>query len=247
MTAGQLVSFLGSLTLLQRHFRTLMESYSVYQEILGATSRLMYVLSAKRTIIFPEKPVQTAPLSLPIQISASNVSFRYPSSSEEQAIVEMNLKMWDEFLVLKNVSFQLPPGKMIALIGESGSGKSTLLSLFNRLFDPIQGTIFLNDIDLKSFSAEELSKLITIAHQTPYLLNDTIEENIRLGNPTASNQDITNALRLAGAITFIKELPKGLQTVIGEDWIPSYGQKQVTFSHLIFLFFLFKFVIFNSD
>lgn len=192
MTPGALVTFLGSLTLLQKHFRTLMEMYSVYQEVLGGTSRLLHLLSSERTILFPEKPTVETPLSHPIQISSSNVSFYYPLPEE----VSIDPNSLVEHLILKNVSFQIPAGKMIALIGESGSGKSTLLALFCRLFDPIEGTISLNGLDLKSFSADELSQLITIVHQVPYLLNDTIEENIRLGNPKATNEDISKKKNL---------------------------------------------------
>lgn len=129
--------------------------------------------------------------------------------------------------VLSEVSLMTSMGESIALVGPSGAGKTTLIQLLCRFYDPSKGRIMINDHDIKSFSLSELRENISLVSQDTVLFNDTIENNIKLGNLNATRDEISTAAKNAQALDFINKLPEGFDTVIGEKGSKlSGGQKQ---------------------
>ena len=162
--------------------------------------------------VLPEKPdaVKLAPLKEAVRLE--NVSFNYQN---------------DEKQILREVSLEIPKGSMVALVGESGGGKSSLIKLVQRLYDVTGGAIYWDDTDLRDASLLSLKKQIALVTQETVLFNDTIRYNISYGKPDATEAEIAEAARVAFAEEFIKELPNGYDTIVGErGTFLSGGQRQ---------------------
>ena len=162
--------------------------------------------------ILPEKQgaVQLKPLQDKIKLK--DVSFNYQT---------------DDKKILQNVSLEIPKGSMIALVGESGGGKSSLIKLIQRLYDASDGAIFWDETDLRDAQVLSLKKQIALVTQETVLFNDTIRYNISYGDPNATDETIIEAARIAFADEFIRELPNGYDTLVGERGIfLSGGQRQ---------------------
>lgn len=144
------------------------------------------------------------------RVEFDNVSFSY---GEEE--------------VLRNVSFTAVPGQTIAIIGETGSGKSTLTNLICRFYDATEGRVLVDGIDVRELSLRRLRQSISIAMQDIFLFSDTIEGNIAYGVPDAPMEKIVEAAKMADADGFIRDMPEGYDTIIGERGVGlSGGQKQ---------------------
>ena len=144
-------------------------------------------------------------------IRFENVSFDY---DERRTIIE-------------NISFEVPNGKKVALVGPTGAGKSTISRLLFRFYDPKQGAIFINNENIKDISQSSLRKMIGVVPQDTVLFNDTIYYNISYGNPMASEEQIYEAARSADIHNFVMGLPDGYQTLVGERGLKlSGGEKQ---------------------
>ena len=144
------------------------------------------------------------------EIKLNNVSFKYEND-----------------LVLKNFSITVPKGKTIALVGQSGSGKSTIANLVTRFYDVTKGSITIDNLDIRDITKHSLRDLIGLVTQDSILFNDSVKNNIRLGNENASDKEIIEALKIANAWEFVKELPNGIDTNIGDSGNKlSGGQKQ---------------------
>ena len=130
-------------------------------------------------------------------------------------------------LMLKDFNLKIPANKKIAIVGKSGQGKTTLFNLLLRLFDPIQGEILIDNINIKDFTEENLRKHISIIRQDPYIFNKTILENFRLVNPNITLKDVRKYCMEASIDDYIMSLPEKYNTVIGEGGVNlSGGQKQ---------------------
>lgn len=144
------------------------------------------------------------------QIDFENVSFRYKDR-----------------LILKNVSFTINSGETALIVGPTGIGKSTIAKLLLRLYDPVEGNIFINQTNIKDLSFASLSEIIGWVPQEGYLLNDSIENNLRFVSSEASSIKIEEALEHAHLFSFVKSLPQGLQTIVGDRGLKlSGGEKQ---------------------
>ena len=129
--------------------------------------------------------------------------------------------------ILNGLSFDVPPGSKVAVVGESGAGKSTLMKLLFRFYEPQQGDITINGKDIASVTQQSLRSHIGIVPQDTVLFNTTLLENIRYGNPDASDEDIRQVIKLAHLEAFVESLPEKLDTTVGERGLKlSGGEKQ---------------------
>ena len=129
--------------------------------------------------------------------------------------------------VINNVSFNVEAGQMIAFVGATGVGKSTIVSLLERFYDPIKGSIYIDGYDIKDLTIKSLRENLSIVLQDVFLFNGTIFDNIAYGNSCATKEEVLNASKIARADDFIKSMPDGYDTVIGERGVRlSGGQKQ---------------------
>ena len=145
-------------------------------------------------------------------VTFTNVCYRYVNTTED---------------VLKNVSFTASEGKVTALVGESGAGKTTCTNLLTRMWDVKSGEISIGGTDIRNLSLDTLHHLVTVVPQDVYLFNTSIRENISLGRPGATEEEIQSAARMAKVHSFIMSLPEGYDTVTGERGVQlSGGQKQ---------------------
>ena len=145
-------------------------------------------------------------------IRFAGVSFAYPASDEP---------------VLRDVAFTAAPGKVTAIVGPSGSGKTTLLRLAAGFWKPDRGTVEVGGVDLQAIASDALAQRIGYVFQDVFLLNDTIAENLRIGNPDATDEQIQGAAQAARAHEFISALPDGYETMVGEQGSAlSAGQAQ---------------------
>jgi ATP-binding cassette subfamily B protein len=130
--------------------------------------------------------------------------------------------------VLRNISFMVEPGQTIAIVGPTGAGKTTIINLIPRFYDVTNGVITIDDIDVRTTQTESLRKQIGIVLQDTFLFSATVMENIRFGQPDASDDEVIQAARLAHADTFIERLPDQYHTVLGERGSGlSQGQRQL--------------------
>ncbi len=182
-------------------------SYSV-KNGLAAAQRVFEVLEVENEIT--NKPDAIIKTDFNESISLENINFRYENEN-----------------VLKNFSLVVPKGKTIALVGQSGSGKSTISNLLTRFYDVQEGSVKVDGIDIKDMEMHSLRALIGLVTQDSILFNDTIKNNILLGKENATDEEIINALKIANAYEFVKDLPEGIETNIGDAGNKlSGGQKQ---------------------
>ena len=145
------------------------------------------------------------------EIKFSNISFGYD----------------ERRTVIKDISFDVPNGKKVAIVGPTGAGKSTISRLLFRFYDPTNGSIYINDENINSISQHSLRKIIGVVPQDTVLFNDTIHYNISYGDPKASEDDIINAAKNADIHDFVISLPDGYETIVGERGLKlSGGEKQ---------------------
>eukprot|EP00475_Leptophrys_vorax_P021214 TRINITY_DN2894_c0_g1_i1.p1 TRINITY_DN2894_c0_g1~~TRINITY_DN2894_c0_g1_i1.p1 ORF type:complete len:1165 (+),score=378.73 TRINITY_DN2894_c0_g1_i1:197-3496(+) len=145
-------------------------------------------------------------------ISVENISFSYPARPEVQ--------------IFNGLTFHVKKGETVALVGESGSGKSTIVGLIERFYEPTAGKILLDGHNIQNLDLHWMRKQIGLVSQQPLLFTGTIAENIRVGNPEASDAEVESAAKLANAHDFIKKLPNGYQTMLTGSSQLSGGQKQ---------------------
>ena len=175
---------------------------------LAAAQRVFEVLEVENEITSKENAVEKN--TFDSKISIQNINFKY-----------------EEETVLKNFSLEVKKGQTVALVGQSGSGKSTIANLLTRFYDVNDGTISIDGIDVKDMNIQSLRGLMGLVTQDSILFNDTIKANISLGKLDATDDEIIEALKIANAYEFVKNLPMGIYTNIGDSGNKlSGGQKQ---------------------
>jgi len=128
---------------------------------------------------------------------------------------------------LQNLNFEIPVGKTLALVGPSGAGKTTLAQLLMRFWDPDKGSISLNGIELRDFKLEDLRSQIALVAQDTYLFNNSLRENILVAKPSATELELSEAVKLSALSEVVESMPDGLETIVGERGASlSGGQRQ---------------------
>jgi ATP-binding cassette subfamily B protein len=210
ISIGNLAAFLIYVVTAASSILALAETYSSFMSAAGATGRVFELLDRKPEVA--NEKGATLP-HVAGQIGFDRVSFAYPTRPDHPA--------------LQDLSFNIEPGEVVALVGPSGSGKSTIASLLARFYDPTSGTIHLDGERLRDLDTEWLRRQIGVVSQEPILFSTNIAENIRYGAPQADMEAVEEAARQANAASFIEGFPEGYQTEVGERGIQlSGGQKQ---------------------
>jgi ATP-binding cassette subfamily B protein len=212
LTVGQLVAFNMLLGNVINPFQRLIVLWNELQEVMIAVERINDVIDAEPEEDLQHQSRQSLP---PIHgyIRFDKVTFRYQQESDVNT--------------LENVSFEVQPGQMVALVGRSGSGKTTMSKLVLGLYPPTEGKILIDGYDITSLSLQSLRQQIGVVDQDTFLFGGTIRENISVGHAEATLEEVIEAAQQAGAHQFIKELPMGYETQIGEGGgMLSGGQRQ---------------------
>ena len=209
ITPGDLIAFILYAGILIGPFGSFARLFSQVKEAQGATQRVFEILDTK-----PE--VADLPGAPEMPRIAGRVAFR-----------DVGFQYTPEVSVLKEISFEVQPGEMVALVGPSGAGKSTLIQLLHRFYDPTAGTIDIDGVDIKTVQRASLYRQIGLVPQETILFGGSIKENIRYGKLTATEDEIVEAAKSANAHAFITAFPKGYDTIVGEKGINlSGGQRQ---------------------
>ncbi|MGM3308777.1 ABC transporter transmembrane domain-containing protein [Anabaena sp. WFMT] len=212
LTIGQLVAFNMLLGNIITPFQRLIVLWNQLQEVVIAVERINDVLDTEPEEDLQHQPRQNLP-QLKGNIRFDNVTFRYHPESDIN--------------ILENLSFEIKPGQMVALVGRSGSGKTTISKLVLGLYPPTDGKVLIDGQDITSISLRSLRQHVGVVDQDTFLFGGTIRENISLGHPGVPLIEVIEAAQLAGADEFIKKLPMGYETQIGEGGgLLSGGQRQ---------------------
>lgn len=232
ITPGDLSAFLFYAILVANGVMAISETWGELQRAAGASERLMELLSTTPEIKAPEQP-QTLPehtslVANPIaggrydnqsrkvslgHVRFEQVTFSYPSRMETAA--------------LQNFTIDIEPGEIVAITGPSGAGKTTVFQLLLRFYDPQQGGILLEDLDIRELDPTTLRRHFSIVTQEPIVFADSVLENVRYGRPEATREEVIDACQAAYCMQFIEKLPQGLDTQLGERGTKlSGGQRQ---------------------
>jgi len=208
LTPGAFFSFLTALFMLYAPIRDLSKVNLEIQEGLAGATRVFELLDATSEIKEIEGAVSLPPISK--KIDFQKVTFKY-----------------DEEIILKDISFQVKVGEVIALVGMSGAGKTSLVNLLPRFYDVEKGQILIDDHDIRKVTLKSIREQIGLVTQQTILFNDTVRNNIAYGSPNCSEREIMEAARAANAHEFIQRLPQAYDTIIGEQGVKlSGGERQ---------------------
>jgi ATP-binding cassette, subfamily B, bacterial len=210
LTLGDLLVVMGYLTQLYRPLESMSKKVGDLQGSLASAERTFTLLDQT-----PE--VNEKPNAIPLSRAKGAVSFRNVSFAYDG----------DDTPVLQNISFEVDPGTQVGISGATGAGKTTLVSLLTRFYDPTSGRITLDGIDLRDYKLADLRNQFAIVLQEPILFSTSIAENIAYANLDATSEEIMAAARAANAHEFIKNLPEGYETQVGERGMKlSGGERQ---------------------
>jgi len=212
MSVGELVQFVIYAVMVAGSVGALSEIWGELQRAAGATERLVELLGATDSVSDPRDPA-TLPMPVRGAIAFDNVRFHYPARPNQPA--------------LDGVSLTVSPGETVALVGPSGAGKTTIIQLLLRFYDPDEGAIRLDGIDLRELTRSDFRKHVALVPQDPVIFATTARENIRFGRPDATDAEVEAAATTAAAHDFLTALPEGYDTYLGERGVMlSGGQKQ---------------------
>jgi ATP-binding cassette subfamily B protein len=155
----------------------------------------------------------------PVNVQVDEVAFRYPSADEVSLASLESVATGDRKgsgVVLREVSFEVEPGQLVALVGPSGAGKTTITNLVARLYDPSAGAVRINGVDLRETTLSSLSRTVGVVTQEAHLFHDTIRANLAYADPSATEERMVEALRAAQVWGLVNGLPEGLDTVVGD-------------------------------
>ncbi|HDD2911307.1 TPA: SAV1866 family putative multidrug efflux ABC transporter [Staphylococcus aureus] len=210
ITVGTLAAFVGYLELLFGPLRRLVASFTTLTQIFASMDRVFQLIDEDYDI---KNGVGAQPIEIKQgRIDIDHVSFQYNDN---------------EAPILKDINLSIEKGETVAFVGMSGGGKSTLINLIPRFYDVTSGQILIDGHNIKDFLTGSLRNQIGLVQQDNILFSDTVKENILLGRPTATDEEVVEAAKMANAHDFIMNLPQGYDTEVGERGVKlSGGQKQ---------------------
>jgi ATP-binding cassette subfamily B protein len=213
ITAGDLGQTVVYVIILASAFAVLGEVYGDLLRAAGATERLVELLHSRSSIQSPAVPLPAALPSAGSAVRMDNIGFHYPSRPLQNALTDFTL--------------EVQPGQTVAIVGPSGAGKTTVFQLLLRMYDPQTGGLLIDGVPCREIALEDLRQRVGIVPQDPVIFSTSALENIRYGKPQASDTEVHAAAQAAFADTFIRELPQGYDTFLGERGIRlSGGQRQ---------------------
>jgi subfamily B ATP-binding cassette protein MsbA len=240
---GEFVAFIGALVQIYQPIKGVSKAWNQLQESKGGYDRILELLRSRPQVVDLPDAVDFPGVSREIRFDG--VSFAYqggeslpgpapadaPASRDDaylrHAAQGGNGKSWEGSPVLRGISFQVRVGQVVAIVGPSGAGKSTLVDLLARFYDPREGAVLVDGVDVRRYRQASYLRAVAIVSQDPFLFNATIEENIGYGRAGASRPEVEAAARKAYAHDFILEQPQGYATRIGERGVMlSGGQRQ---------------------
>jgi ATP-binding cassette subfamily B protein len=209
ITLGDLLLILGYVALLYDPINTIASRIARMQSSLASAERAF-------TLLDEQPDVRESPDAIPLRRATGRVAFDHVS-----------YRYGDGALALEDLSFEVPAGSRVGVLGATGAGKTTLLSLLTRFADPVHGRILLDGYDLRDYRVADLRNQFGIVLQEPVLFSTTIAENIAYARDDASREEIVEAARMASAHDFITALPRGYETMVGERGMSlSGGERQ---------------------
>lgn len=200
LSVGGLVTFLGMMSFMLAPFDYLLaDVMRRASEVKSAFGRVVPDFSAPNFIEDPDKPKKIKRLAGSVRFHG--VSYKYPTNKA---------------YTLQDISLSVPAGTSLAIVGPSGGGKSTLTKFVHRFLDPTEGTVFIDEIDVRSYRVQELRRQVGVVHQETVLFHDTILANVQFARPSATKAQVIAACKKAQAHEFIMRLPDQYQTMVGE-------------------------------
>jgi len=213
ITAGDLGQTVVYVIILASAFAVLGEVYGDLLRAAGATERLVELLHSRSSIQSPAIPLPAALPAAGSAVRMDNIGFHYPSRPLQNALTDFTL--------------DVHPGQTVAIVGPSGAGKTTVFQLLLRMYDPQTGGLLIDGVPCREMALEDLRHRVGIVPQDPVIFSTSALENIRYGKPQASDAEVHTAAQAAFADAFIRELPQGYDTFLGERGIRlSGGQRQ---------------------
>lgn len=212
ITPGDLVKFVGYAVMLAMSVAVMSEVWAEVQRAAGAAERLMELLGIEPDIKAPPNPV-ALPSPPQGRLAFDRVTFSYPTRPGVKA--------------LDQLSFAVEPGQTIALVGPSGAGKSTLFQMLLRFYNPQQGSVYVDGIDITTADPQDVRRRFSVVQQDGTVFSGQVLDNIRYGRPEAREEEVINAAKAAHAHEFIVKMPDGYSTLLGERGMTlSGGQRQ---------------------
>ncbi len=199
MELGLLITFTGYISQLNDPLDFMSYMFRWFTNCMNAAQRIFEIVDAVPTVREPENPVVLQKVQGSIRLE--HVTFGYEPNKP----------------VLKDLTFSVKAGQMLGIVGRSGAGKSTLVNLISRLYDPNEGNIYLDDVNIKDLSFEQLRKSIAMVSQETYVFMGTVAQNIAYAKPDATRAEIIRAAKLASAHDFICKMPEGYDTLVGSS------------------------------
>jgi len=210
LSFGSLVAFLEYVQRFYKPVQDLAEKFNILQSAMAAAERIFAVIDSEPEITDPAEPA-AAGRALGI-VEFRDVSFSYKPGEE----------------ILRNISLKIDQGEMVAIVGATGAGKSSIISLLARLYDPLSGAVLLDGRDIRDYTQRHLRRQMAVVLQDVFLFSGTVGSNISLGNPAITRAAVEEVARRVGADPFIRRLPQGYDTEVGERGaLLSVGQKQL--------------------
>ena len=219
LTVGQFVQFGIYLGLLSWPMIALGWVANLYQQSRAALERLDEVFAAEPAIRDPEHPTSTGPIRGEVELRGVTFAYDVPQDAASRAS--------DDRPVLRDLSLRIPAGTTVALVGPMGAGKSTLAHLLPRVYDPQEGQVLVDGVDVRQRSLAELRAAVGYVPQETFLFSDTLRANVTLGAEGADDAAVAEAVRIAGLAGDVADFPQGIDTLVGERGVTlSGGQKQ---------------------